>query len=73
MTRAVIDIDDESLTAAAEVLGTTTKVATVNRALSEVAARPARLAFLNHLDEAVGDLGDSELTKDAWLDGPEPG
>lgn len=66
MTRTVIDIDDASLAAAAEVLGTTTKVATVNRALAEVAARTARLAFLDHLDEAAGDLGEPKVMEDAW-------
>ncbi|MFN8105276.1 MAG: type II toxin-antitoxin system VapB family antitoxin [Acidimicrobiia bacterium] len=65
MTRTVIDVDDESLKAAALVLGTSTKVATVNRALAEVAAREARLAFLDDLDDAAlpppprGDDGSS--------------
>lgn len=66
MARTVIDIDDESLAAAAKVLGTTTKVATVNRALAEVAAREARLAFLDHLDDLAGDLADPEVIEEAW-------
>jgi len=66
MARTVIDIDDVSLKAAAEVLGTSTKVATVNRALAEVAARPARLAFLDDLDTAAIDLADLEVMRGAW-------
>ena len=50
--RTVIDIDDASLEAAKKVLGTTTKVETVNRALAEVANREVRLSFLAHLDVA---------------------
>jgi len=66
MTRTVIDVDDESLAAAAKVLGTSTKVETVNRALSEIAARKARLAFLDDLDEAAADLADPEVMRGAW-------
>jgi Arc/MetJ family transcription regulator len=66
MARTVIDIDDERLVAAAAVLGTRTKVATVNAALAEVAARPERLALLTVLDDAAGDLADAELMRDAW-------
>lgn len=66
MARTVIDLDDEMLEAAARVLGTTTKVATVNRALAEVAARESRLAFLDTLDEAAADLGDAEVMRGAW-------
>lgn len=66
MARTVIDVDDDSLRAAARVLGTTTKVATVNRALAEVAAREARLAFLDDLDEAAADLSDPEVMRGAW-------
>ena len=66
MTRTVIDVDDASLAAAAEVLGTSTKVETVNRALAEVAARKARLAFLDSLDEAAADLADPEVMRHAW-------
>ncbi len=66
MTRTVIDINDESLKAAARVLGTSTKVDTVNRALAEVAAREARLAFLDDLDKAATDLADPEVMRGAW-------
>ena len=66
MARTVIDIDDVSLKAAAEVLGTRTKVETVNRALAEVAARASRLAFLEHLQTAATDLGDAGVMRGAW-------
>jgi len=66
MPRTVIDINSASLEAAAEVLGTTTKVETVNRALAEVAARRLRLAFLDDLDHAAADLADPEVMRGAW-------
>jgi Arc/MetJ family transcription regulator len=66
MTRTLIDIDDEALEAAKRVLGTRTKVETVNRALAEVAARTRRLAFLDDLDRAAVDLADPEVMRGAW-------
>lgn len=66
MTRTVIDVDDESLNAAARVLGTKTKVATINRALAEIAAREQRLAFLDTLDAAAPDLSDPDVMRGAW-------
>ncbi len=66
VTRTVIDIDDDALAAAAEELGTSTKVATVNRALAEISARPRRLQFLDQLGRADDDLGDPEVMRDAW-------
>ena len=52
MTRTLVDIDDDALAAAAAELGTSTKAATVNRALAEIAARPLRLAALERLRTA---------------------
>lgn len=66
MTRTVVDIDDGALAAAAEELGTSTKVATVNRALAEIAARPKRRRFLDQLGRADDDLGDAEVMRGAW-------
>ncbi len=66
MARTVVDIDDAALAAAALELGTTTKVATVNRALAEIAARPKRLAFLEKLRSAADDLGDPKIMGGAW-------
>lgn len=53
-TKTPIEIDDEALAAAAEVLGTRTKKDTVNAALREVSARLRRLRAL----EALGDMAD---------------
>lgn len=46
MARAVIDIDDEKLAEAAAILGTSTKVATVNSALEDIIKRRKRASFL---------------------------
>lgn len=66
MTRITIEIDDKTLHAAAAVLGTSSATDTVNRALAEVAGRPARVAFLDNLDRAAADLADPEVMRDAW-------
>jgi Arc/MetJ family transcription regulator len=66
MTRTLVDIDDDALAAAAAELGTATKVETVNRALAEVAARPRRLAAIEHLRTAEDDLGDAKVMRGAW-------
>jgi len=66
MTRTLIDIDDDALAAAAKELGTKTKVATVNRALAEIAIRRVRLDFLEDLRVATDDLGDDEVMDSAW-------
>lgn len=64
--RTTVDIDDEALAAAAAVLGTSTKVDTVNRALAEIAARPRRVAAVERLLAATDDLGDAETIRRAW-------
>ncbi|MCX5049030.1 MULTISPECIES: type II toxin-antitoxin system VapB family antitoxin [unclassified Streptomyces] len=51
MARTVIDIDDEKLAEAAEIFGTTTKVATVNAALEDAIKRRKRASFLSWLAE----------------------
>ncbi|MFS8199385.1 type II toxin-antitoxin system VapB family antitoxin [Streptomyces sp. CWNU-52B] len=51
MTRTVIDLDDENLAEAAEIFGTTTKVATVNAALEDAVKRRKRASFLGWLAE----------------------
>lgn len=51
MARTVIDLDDEMLAQAAEIFGTTTKVATVNAALEDAIKRRKRASFLNWLAE----------------------
>ncbi|MDQ1289075.1 MAG: hypothetical protein QG622_2641 [Actinomycetota bacterium] len=57
MTKTPVEIDDEALAAAAQVLGTVTKKDTVNEALREVSARLLRLRALEHLG-AMADRGD---------------
>ncbi len=55
MPKVLIDIDEDALTEAAALLGTTTKKDTVNRALRETAQRLRRanaLARLAQLGEA---------------------
>lgn len=66
MSRTIIDIDDSALEAAMRELGTKTKVATVNKALADVAERSQRLAFLDHLAAVEDDLGDAAVMEDAW-------
>ncbi len=64
--RTVIDVDDAALEGAAAVLGTRTKVATVNAALALVAGRTQRVALLDVLDATASDLGDAEVMRGAW-------
>lgn len=64
--RITVNIDAEVLAAAAAVLGTSTKVDTVNLALAEVAARSRRVAAVERLRTAADDLGDAETMRRAW-------
>jgi Arc/MetJ family transcription regulator len=57
MVKTPIEIDQEALAVAAEVLGTTTKKDTVNAALREVGQRMMRLRALARLGE-MADQGD---------------
>lgn len=74
MARTVIDIDDDALVRAAAVLGTTTKVDTVNQALrlvaqpSEADAEESRefRAWLVHIGER---LAECDVRAEAWRDG----
>ncbi|MCB9389445.1 MAG: type II toxin-antitoxin system VapB family antitoxin [Acidimicrobiia bacterium] len=67
MTKRLVDIDDDLLAAATEVLGASTMKEAVNRSLTEVvhAARRAehadRLTALQDLD-----LDDAEVMSKAW-------
>jgi Arc/MetJ family transcription regulator len=49
MARIVINVDDQLLAQAAEIFGTTTKVATVNAALEDAIKRRKRQAFFDRL------------------------
>jgi Arc/MetJ family transcription regulator len=57
VTKTPIEIDEEALRVAAEVLGTRTKKDTVNAALREVGQRLVRLRALAGLGE-MADRGD---------------
>lgn len=63
MTRISVDVNDEWLDAAREVLGTDSKVATINAALREFAVRKQAHDLIAALDEVEMDFGRSA---DAW-------
>ena len=63
MTRITVDVNDEWLEAAREVLGTDTKVATINEALRTFALRRQAAEMMAVLDSVTLDLSCSE---DAW-------
>jgi Arc/MetJ family transcription regulator len=67
MTKVLIDIDDDALAEASELLGTKTKKDTVNTALRETARQLRRAKALARLAE-IGDSGafDDLLTKSAY-------
>jgi Arc/MetJ family transcription regulator len=68
MVKTPIEIDQEALAIAAEVLGTKTKKDTVNAALREVGQRLVRLRALAALGEMAdrGDFDDFVGNKDAY-------
>ncbi|MDQ0775467.1 Arc/MetJ family transcription regulator [Streptomyces aurantiacus] len=55
LARTVIDIDDEKLAEAAEIFGTTTKVATVNAALEDAIKHRKRASFLTRPSSGAVD------------------
>lgn len=67
MTKRLIDIDDDLLARAREVLGTTTMKETVNAALSEIARAEGlrRLAERFRTMEGL-DLDNPEVMRGAW-------
>lgn len=67
MTKTVIDLDDELLSEAAQLLGTTTKKETVNRALAELVARRRREQLVDWLaSDPLPDLRDPTVMEQAW-------
>jgi Arc/MetJ family transcription regulator len=70
MSRTLIDVDDDALARAASVLGTTTKVETVNRALQLVAQSAdhrVEQARFGELLDLIGDrLAESDVRAEAW-------
>jgi Arc/MetJ family transcription regulator len=63
--RTVIDLDDDALRLAAEELGTSSKVATVNAALRRVAEQRASRLMMSDLLEMDLDL-DEDTMRGAW-------
>jgi Arc/MetJ family transcription regulator len=63
MTRITVDVNDEWLEAAREILGTDTKVATINEALHTFALQKRAAEIIAALDSAEMDFTDSER---AW-------
>ncbi len=67
MAKTLIDVNEEYLAAAQEVLRTETKKDTVNAALRAVAALAARRRDLQRLASgSLPDLEDAEVMRDAW-------
>ena len=63
MPKLYVEVDDDALSEAASILGTTTKKDTVNAALREVAKRRRRLNALEGL-AAMGERGDFDALLD---------
>jgi Arc/MetJ family transcription regulator len=70
VSRTLIDVDDDALTRAAMVLGTSTKVETVNRALRLVAERAGpeaeRQRFSDLIDQIGDALAETPVRAEAW-------
>jgi Arc/MetJ family transcription regulator len=67
MAKTLIDVDEETLAAAQEVLGAGTKKDTVNAALRAVVALAARRRDLQRLVAGgLPDLEDAEVMAAAW-------
>ncbi|MBM0225443.1 MULTISPECIES: DUF2191 domain-containing protein [Micromonospora] len=63
MTRITVDVNDEWLDAAREVLGTDTTVATINAALHAIAVRRQAKEIVAAFDQVETDFGESA---EAW-------
>lgn len=67
MAKTLIDVDEEQLSAAQQVLGTETKKDTINAALRQVTALAARRRDLQRLvSGGLPDLADQDVTRAAW-------
>ncbi len=67
LAKTLIDVDEDTLAAAQEVLGTATKKDTVNAALRAVAALAARRRDLQRLvSGGLPDLEDEQVMRAAW-------
>lgn len=67
MAKTLVDVNEEYLAAAQEVLHTKTKRDTINAALHAVAALAARRRDLQRLASGgLPDLADAEVMRAAW-------
>ena len=67
MTKKLVDIDEDNLARAGEVLGAATMKDTVNQALEEVIRLAERRAHAERLAQMDGlDLDDDAVMADAW-------
>lgn len=63
--KTTLEIDDEKLERAAELLGTTTLRETVERSLDAVIAAAARQWLIEYFSQP-NDLADPEVMRQAW-------
>jgi Arc/MetJ family transcription regulator len=67
MTKRLVDVDDELLARAQEILGTKTMKDTVNGALGETVRRQLWRRHIERLRTMEGlDLDDPDVMKSAW-------
>ena len=67
MTKKLIDIDEDTLARATQILGADTMKEAVNRALLEVVLLSERRAHADRLGEMEGlDLDDDDVMAGAW-------
>ncbi|MBV1852473.1 type II toxin-antitoxin system VapB family antitoxin [Catellatospora tritici] len=67
MTQVLVDIDQEELAKAKDILGTTKNTEVVRLAIREVIAAKARRELIEMFAEgAFADLGDDEVRRAAW-------
>ncbi len=67
MTKKLIDIDEDTLAQATEILGAATMKETVNRALTEVVLLAERRTHVDRLVRMDGlDLDDDQIMAGAW-------
>ena len=67
MTKRLVDIADDKLEEARDILGEASIKGTVNAALDEVIALSQRRRLLERLADQRGvDLGDEKIMREAW-------
>ncbi|MEK7861163.1 MAG: type II toxin-antitoxin system VapB family antitoxin [Chloroflexota bacterium] len=67
MSKTTVDVNDEKVEAAREILGTRTLRDTIDRALDSVLAVAARRRLVERLERMEGlELNDPEVMASAW-------